>query len=135
VKLLVDTSVWSLALRRKPLVEHPSVRRLHSVLGKADVVLTGLVLQEVLQAFRVDATVRKVARHLSAFPLLQLDRRHYESAAAIHRLCAARGIATSTSDRQVASAAIEHGCALLTADDDFTRIAKPTTLRLLESRR
>jgi predicted nucleic acid-binding protein len=131
VKILVDTSVWSLALRREPLVEHPAVRRLQAVLGKADVVLTGLVLQEVLQAFRVEATVRRVARRLSVFPLLQLDRRHYESAATIHRACASRGIAAATSDCQIASAAIAHGCALLSADEDFSRIAKHTALRLL----
>jgi predicted nucleic acid-binding protein len=133
VKVLVDTSVWSLALRREPLAEHPAVRRLQAVLGKADVVLTGLVLQEILQAFRVEATVRKVARRLSAFPLLQLDRRHYEAAAVIHRTCASRGVAAATSDCQIAAAAIEHGCALLTADDDFRRIAEHTALRLLGS--
>ena len=48
---LVDTSVWSLALRRDVEVEEPEVHALKEALSGADVVVTtGLVLQELLQA-------------------------------------------------------------------------------------
>jgi len=50
--LLVDTSVWSLALRRDRSTAEPQVRALADALTGADVVVTtGLVLQELLQGF------------------------------------------------------------------------------------
>ena len=50
--LLVDTSVWSLALRRDGSVTEPEVQALReALLGGEVVVTTGLVLQELLQGF------------------------------------------------------------------------------------
>ena len=47
--LLVDTSVWSLALRRDPIGAAPQVLALRAALeGEEIVVTTGLVLQELL---------------------------------------------------------------------------------------
>jgi hypothetical protein len=132
VRVLVDTSVWSLSLRRTGPVDHPTVRKLQALLkGHEDLVLTGTILQEVLQAFRDDSTVRRVAASLEPFPLLPLGRPHYVAAARLHRQCAAHGVAASTIDCQIAAAALEHGCLLLTADDDFRRIAEYTPLRLV----
>lgn len=130
MRVLVDTSVWSRVLRPAGIAE-PAARRLDALLGKADVVLIGLVLQEVLQAFRSDATFRRVARQLAAFPLLQLDRAHYVAAANLRRACAAAGIAASTADCQIAAAAIEHRCVLFTLDRDFAAIASRSGLRLM----
>ncbi len=131
MRVLVDTSVWSHALRQGTDLADAAVRRLSSLLGKADVVLTGLILQEVLQGFRGDAIFEKAARRLDAFPLLQLDRAHYMAAARLRRACAAAGIAASTGDCQIAAAAIEHRCRLLTLDRDFEAIARHVPLHLL----
>lgn len=50
--LLVDTSVWSLALRRDVAAAQPEVLYLQqALLGSQAVVMTGLVLQELLQGF------------------------------------------------------------------------------------
>jgi predicted nucleic acid-binding protein len=102
--------------------------------GKADVVLTGLILQEVLQGFRGNEAFRKVEQRLEAFPLLQLDRADYVAAARVRRTCAAVGIATSTGDCQIAAAAIGHRCQLFTLDRDFEAIAGHTSLRLVPIR-
>jgi len=65
MNVLVDTSVWSLALRKKGPVDHPAVEGLSCLLrANENVFVTGLILQEVLQAFRSDASFRTVARHL-----------------------------------------------------------------------
>ena len=91
----------------------------------------GAVLQELLQAFRHERDVRRVARALAPFPLLQLSRSDYEAAARIHRACASAGIAASTIDCQIAAACVENRCRLLTADADFERIAEVCDLVLL----
>lgn len=93
--------------------------------------LTGLILQEVLQGFRQDVAFRKVAGRLEAFPLLQLDRAHYVAAARLRRACAAAGVTASTGDCQIAAAAVAHGCGLLAADRDFEAIARHAPLRLV----
>lgn len=96
-----------------------------------DVFLIGIILQEVLQGFRDEWTVGRLNRRLDAFGLLPLERRHYVAAARLRRTCLARGVTPSTIDSLIASAAIQHRCRLLTADDDFTHIARVTRLRLL----
>ena len=50
--LLVDTSVWSLALRRDTAASEPEVDALKDALAGSEVVVTtGLILQELLQGF------------------------------------------------------------------------------------
>ena len=131
MRVLVDTSVWSLSLRKGGPAEHPTVEKLISILrADEDVFLIGLILQEILQAFRSDSSFRKVARHLEPFPLLDLELPDYIAAASLHRRCAARGVSASAADCQIATAAIRHNCLLLSADHDFERIARFSELKL-----
>jgi predicted nucleic acid-binding protein len=131
MRVLVDTSAWSRALRAGGDPADPAVRGLTALVRKGDVVLIGLILQEVLQGFRSDASFGKVEERLRAFPLLQLDRIHYVAAAQLRRACAAAGTRASTADCQIAAAAIGHRCRLFTLDRDFEAIARRSPLRLL----
>ena len=134
MRVLVDTSVWSLALRKKGPAAHPAVALLTELIRTGeDIFLIGLIFQEVLQAFRSEASFRTILRHLEPFPLLALERSDYSRAATLHRICAANGLGASTADCQIASAAIGRGCQLLTADEDFVRIARARELELLEA--
>ena len=109
----------------------PAVDRLVAALeGEEDVVLSGVVLQEVLQAFRHPSTFAKMARYLEPFVLLSASRLDFTEAARIHRKCASRGISASTTDCIIAQMAIRHGCELLTTDKDFERVATVCSLKL-----
>src|ERR1700759_2234555 len=96
---LVDTSVWSLALRRKQADLSPAEEKLKISLqelvqdGRAQIV--GPVRQELLSGIRADEASRKVREILRAFddPLLQVE--DYEEAARIKHVCRARGTAGS----------------------------------------
>jgi predicted nucleic acid-binding protein len=129
VKVLVDTSVWSLALARRTKSDSRPVRRLARAIEAGEVVLLGVILQETLQAFRAELDFRRAMKALAAFPLLQLSRADYVEGARIHRSCAARGIAVSTIDCQIAAAGVINRCALLTTDADFSRIADACPLK------
>ncbi len=130
--MLVDTSAWSLALRRQGGKSHPASKKLGALIEQGqDICITGCILQEVLQGFRKDAQFRKVLSLLEHVPLLPLRREDHVEAARLRRRCASRGIAGSTIDCQTAAAAIGHGCVLLTADRDFERISRVSPLRLL----
>jgi hypothetical protein len=129
MSLLVDTSVWSLALRR----DRPAGREVEALragIESGEVVLTGIILQEILQGFPSVERTRRLADHLAPFPLLGLHRGDYLYAAEIRNKCRAKGLAVSTVDAQIAAAAINHRCALLTADADFALIARHFPLRL-----
>lgn len=132
MRVLVDTSVWALALRRGGPADHRAVRALVALLaGGEDLVLIGIILQEVLQGFRSEATAKRLEERLRPFPLLALERSDYVVAARLRRSCLTKGVSASTIDCLIASAAIAHGCSLLTADDDFGHIARHTDLELV----
>ena len=132
MKVLVDTCVWSLALRKRGPTDHPAVHQLSRLLETGeDVVLTGVILQEVLQAFRADSTFRKMADYLTPFTLLPAGRDEHLAAARLHRRSAAAGFSASTMDCLIAATCIQHSARLLPADHDFQRLAEFSKLRLL----
>jgi predicted nucleic acid-binding protein len=130
VTVLVDTSVWSLALRRDRPAGAREVEALEAAIGRGDVCLIGVILQEVLQGFPSLPRTRRLVEHLAPFPLLALHRGDYVLAAEIRNTCRSKGLAVATVDAQIAAAAINHRCLLLTADADFERIARHFPLRL-----
>jgi predicted nucleic acid-binding protein len=95
-----------------------------------EVFITGIILQEVLQAFRTEASFSKIVRYMEPFPLLEPCREDYIASARLHRTCAAKGITTSTVDCHIAAVAIQNSCYLLTTDKDFQRIARISNLKL-----
>lgn len=132
MRVLVDTSVWSLALRKGGPTDHPSVRKLGTILDHGeDVFLLGIILQEVLQGFRSERTAGRLSSRLEPFGLLPLERPDYVAAARLRRRCLSHGVTPSTIDSLIASAAIGHRCRLLTVDEDFEHIARVTRLKLL----
>lgn len=129
--LLVDTSVWSLALRRD--VEHtePEVHHLKDALLGSDVVVTtGLVLQELLQGFAGPKARAQIVERFSALPLLQPDREDHIGAAALRNACRQGGVQIGTIDALLAQLCIRHDLALLTTDKDFTHAARHCALRV-----
>jgi predicted nucleic acid-binding protein len=80
--LLVDTSVWSLALRRDAESSEVEVQHLKEALLGADVVVTtGLVLQELLQGFSGPKASARIVERFAAFPLVQSTREDHGAAA------------------------------------------------------
>ena len=111
----------------------PSAREVDALragIDRGDVVLTGLILQEILQGFPSAERTRRLADHLAPFPLLALHRGDYLYAAEIRNKCRAKGVAISTVDAQIAAAAINHRSTLLSADADFHAVARHFPLRI-----
>ena len=130
MNLLVDTSVWSLALRRDQPADLPEVRALGRALGSGEVFSTGLILQELLQGFNRPQAGETIVSHFRAIPLLVPDRSDYESAADLHNLCRRKGVQTGTIDALLAQLCIRHDLKMLATDKDFHQISKIATLQL-----
>lgn len=129
--LLVDTSVWSLALRRTAPSAEPTVLMLKDALLGADVVATtGLVLQELLQGFAGPKSKLEIVERFAALPLIQPDRKDHIEAAEIRNMCRRAGVQIGTIDALIAQLCIRHEMQLLTADKDFTFAAAHCPLRV-----
>lgn len=129
--LLVDTSVWSLALRRDAQATVPELQQLKDALFGSDVVFTtGLVLQELLQGFSGAKARAQIIERFAALPLLQPDRDDHIGAAALRNACRQAGVQIGTIDALLAQLAIRHDLTLLTTDKDFTHAAKHCPLRV-----
>lgn len=129
--LLVDTSVWSLALRRDTEAEEPEVQALKDALFGADVVVTtGLVLQELLQGFAGAKSSGQIVERFSALGLLQPDREDHVAAAGLRNSCRRVGVQLGTVDALIAQLCIRHDAVLLSTDKDFVHAAKHCKLKV-----
>ncbi len=124
MSLLVDTSVWSLALRRdRPSASAEVEHLLGALRGRDVVVTTGLILQEILQGFVPDRARVQILDRFASVPLLEPDRDDYVGAAELRNQCRQAGVQLGTVDALIARLAISHECTLLTADRDFHHAA------------
>lgn len=129
--LLVDTSVWSLALGRDAPANEPEVAVLKDALAGADVVVTtGIVLQELLQGFGPPKARAQVISSFAALALVQPDREDHIAAADLRNTCRAAGVQLGTIDALIAQLCIRHSLTLLTTDKDFLHAARHSKLKL-----
>lgn len=133
--LLVDTSVWSLALRRDAPPAPPEVGALRTALESGElVVTTGFILQEILQGFAGPRAQDAILERFNALPFLIPERRDHVEAAGLRNRCRRKGIQVGTIDALLAALCIRHGLSMLTRDDDFIRIAEVAPLSVWDGR-
>jgi predicted nucleic acid-binding protein len=125
---LVDTSVWSLALRRNAPTDVPEVHELRRLLEEGTVFCTGLVLQELLQGFAGPKAHRQLVEHFAALPLLVPDREDHIHAADMRNRCRRKGVQAGTIDALLAQLCVRHDLTMLTTDKDFRNMATVVSL-------
>lgn len=132
--VLVDTPIWSLALRRQTHHLNPGQQRLKHLLrelieeGRAE--LIGPVRQELLSGLREEAQFRRLRDQLRAFPDVPLELEDYEEAAIMSNRCRASGIAASSVDMLICAIAVRRGWSVFTIDRDFRRYEELLGTRL-----
>jgi predicted nucleic acid-binding protein len=133
--VLVDTPVWSLALRRRPENlsdrEHQLTQALAELIREGRVQMLGPIRQELLSGIREEPQFRKLRDYLRAFPEYALEASDYEEAAHMNNQCRTKGIAGSAVDFLICAAAQRRGWTILTIDQDFQNYASVLPLRLL----
>lgn len=131
MKYIVDTSIWSLALRRNNERKSAVIEGLQKLLeGGAPIFMLGVVYQEILQGIRHEDQFRKIRDTLKILPLIETSQMDHEEAARLFNKCRSRGVQASTIDCLIATSAIHNDCTLLTTDRDFDCIAKHSPLKL-----
>lgn len=136
---LIDTSVWSLALRRKPqdlnAVERSVVTELAEVIQEGRARIIGPVRQELLSGIKDSAQYEKLRLGLRVFPDELIGTSDYESAAKAGNDCRSKGIAVSTVDMLICAVALARRWSVLTTDPDFKNYARVLPIELHSPRR
>ncbi len=136
---LVDTSVWSLALRRKArdlsAGEATIVAELTHLIQEGNARIIGLVRQELLSGIKTAGQYEKLREILRAFPDEQTDTADYEAAAQAGNECRAKGVAVSVSDMLICAVALARDWSIFTVDPDFKDYAKVLHIKLHVSRK
>lgn len=130
MNLLVDTSVWSLALRRDPppLPELGALRR--ALAGSDLVVTTGIIVQELLQGLVSEGSRSQIRDRMSRMGHVTAGIDDHADAADAFIECRRHGVQLGTVDALLATLCIRRGLTLLTTDRDFLHAAPLLGLRL-----
>lgn len=129
--LLVDTSVWSLALRRDTPSASPHVAELRRALASGEtMVTTGLILQELLQGFVPEHARAQIIARFANVPLVMPDHDDHIAAAHLRTTCRMAGVQLGTIDALIAQLCIRHGYMLLSSDRDFEHAQPHIGIRL-----
>lgn len=124
MKVIVDTSVWSLALRRQKQQNSLIVNRLRDLIADGRVVLLGAVRQEILSGIKYQEQFDKLRDPLRAFPDLKLDAEDYELAAEYFNICRRHGIQGANTDFLICATANRRNYEILTTDKDFINFSQ-----------
>jgi predicted nucleic acid-binding protein len=137
--VLVDTPIWSLALRRRKEALRARDQALESEL--ADLLqarcayLIGPVRQEVLSGLREEAVFLRLRDLLRPFPEPALTPEDYELAAEYSNRCRASGIGGSPTDFLICAVAARRDWQIFTADRDFGGYARHLPITLFRPRK
>jgi len=128
MNVLVDTSVWSLALRRKSenlnATEKFTIAELSELVREGRARLIGLVRQELLSGIKTTDQFEKLRLHLRSFPDEPIDMSDHEEAAKAGNRCRGKGIVVSIVDILLCAVAIKREWAIFTTDPDLTNYVK-----------
>ena len=134
MNVVVDTCVWSLALRRSSTQlnrEEQLLRaELTELISEGRVQIIGPIRQELLSGIREETYYRRVRDYLRAFDDEFLTSEDFEQAASVNNKCRASGVTGSPFDFLICAAAIRHHWSILTTDPDFAGYARHVPLRL-----
>ena len=130
MNVLVDTSVWSLALRRVQPAPANLVHELRELIREGRVVVIGAIRQELLSGVRGDKQFRVLRDHLRAFPDLEIATADFEEAARLFNRCRSRGIQGSNTDFLMCAVASRADLAIFTTDEDFASFGRVLPLKL-----
>ena len=130
MNVLVDTSVWSHALRRRNTPTHDAVEELRALIDEGRVAMIGVIRQELLSGIRTPGMFERLRDHLRPFSDERLDTADFERAAEHFNTCRSRGVQGSNTDFLICAVAERRNLPILTTDADFVRLADvlPITL-------
>ncbi|HEV2133091.1 MAG TPA: PIN domain-containing protein [Terracidiphilus sp.] len=127
MKVLVDSCIWSLALRRRKGLaglsasEQRLVENLAEAIRDGRVAMVGPVRQEVLSGIRHEEQFQKVRERLAAFSDEAIEAADYVNAAHLDNLCRRHGVQCGEVDMLLCAVAARNRWKILTTDAALLR--------------
>ncbi len=135
MKVLVDTSVWSLALRRQgqdlSAEEQKIVTNLKDIISENRAVLIGPIRQEILSGIAQESQFLLLKEKLNNFKDLIITTEDYELAAELFNDCRHKGITGSHTDFLICAIAKNNSLAIYSTDQDFIRFQETIDFELI----
>jgi Predicted nucleic acid-binding protein, contains PIN domain len=134
MNIVIDTSVWSLALRRQRSSRVTEALELAELVREGRAAMMGPVRQELLSGVQREQQYETLRGYLRAFPDLVLEAEDYEEAASFFDRCRAKGVQGSNTDFLICAVAVRRRFGILTTDVDFRHFAKLLPIELYAPR-
>ena len=124
--VLVDTSIWSLAFRKKDrTIENQQViDYLAKLVLDLDAVLIGPVRQEILSGISDKRKFNELKEGLSILEDFPIKTEDYERAAEFYNNCRRHGVQGSHIDYLICAVAANNKFSIFTLDNDFINYRK-----------
>lgn len=135
MKVLVDTSIWSMALRRGTGSASAEAEELRNLIRDHRVQMIGPIRQEILSGIRNESQFRRLQRYLASFPDVPILTEDYVTAARFFNLCRSKGIQGSNTDFLICAVSVRNKSNIYTIDRDFTLFSEhvPIVLHIAKS--
>jgi len=124
MKIVVDTSVWSLALRRDKDDSPAPVQELRNIIHDHRAQMMGPIRQEILSGIRSKDQFIRLRKHLESFPDLPILTEDYVTAAQFFNHCRSKGMQGSNTDFLICAVAVRNEFSIYTMDKDFEMFSK-----------
>lgn len=128
--VLVDTCVWSIALRGSVVADANLVAELTQLIDDNQVKIIGAIRQELLSGYSDKQSYERLRAKLQYFPNEPTLNVDYEAAAEYSNFCRAKGIQGSHIDYLICAVAIRAKLKIFTTDKDFDSYSRHLPLLL-----
>jgi len=128
--ILIDTCIWSLALRNKQSKNQLIAEQLAHLIDQHSAKIIGVIRQEVLSGYSNKNSFNKLRQQLSYFPNEAIIAADYEAAAEYSNFCRTKGIQGSHIDFLICAVAIRKTFKIYTVDKDFIFYSKHLPISL-----
>ncbi|HDO31327.1 MAG TPA: PIN domain-containing protein [Desulfobacteraceae bacterium] len=130
MKIIIDTCVWSLALRRNEPQSNGYVEELKELIKEVRAQLVGPIRQELLSGIKSKKQFNLLRSHLEAFEDLELEREDCELAAEYFNMARNKGVQGSNTDFLICAIATRRKMSILTTDKDFLNFQAVLPIKL-----
>ena len=134
MRVIIDTSVWSLALRRNDPEENEYVFELKELIKEVRAQLIGPVRQEILNGIKSKKQFNLLKEHLRGFEGPEIEIEDYELAAEFFNTARKNGIQASNTDFLICAISKRHKMPILTTDKDFLHFQAVLPIELHKTR-
>ena len=130
MNVIIDTAIWSLALRRKKKLNYIEVFQLEKLIENYQTVMLGVIRQEILCGIKEESQFKILKEYLRAFPDYDVTTLDHETAAEFFNICRKKGVQASNTDYLICAVAANNGFEIFTNYKYFNLLKKYLPIKL-----